>query len=265
MFSATNVPLRWDGELPAARSTDYRVAFCLFAQADHEELSARAVGSADLSVSVIVEALLRWAISAVTGSAGGGEASVTSGQLAVLLDELGQARVADQVFRVTSLATFFATNVHLCIFNDPGGTPEGYGGMAVPVPPALSFTSPEATGRDFASYRPVGPLYRWGAAEYAARFSPAGGKAAPLPPHDDPAHYESMAGQVFGDWCLMLTKTAVQAAEHVKAGAERLRHLVHRVADLDLVFHGRAGKRVRYPGKRRWSARPAARPAVMGA
>ena len=116
-------------------------------------------------------------------------------------------------FTTEALGRFFGTNVHLAVSGIPSGPqpPAGQGGLAVAVPPFLSWASPQTGPVNFAADNRVGPLYRWGVAAAAALFSPSG--AAPAGPPDDPlTAYRSFASHLFSDWCLLIAKSAVREA-----------------------------------------------------
>ncbi|MDY7092720.1 MAG: hypothetical protein SX243_07080 [Acidobacteriota bacterium] len=240
-FSAADIPLAWNGTAPANDDPSYQVAMLLFADngidpaaatvaetlersADH---SAHADDPAELPATTVVEAFLRWAIFAVTnpvGSTGSAPTTVTAGQMDVLLAEMNDTETVDGGFAIANLETFFGTNMLLQISGDPGGDPTGYGGLAVAVPPALTLNwQGDGSGTvDFATQTPVGALYEQGAAAYMASFSTYvsdgdGGEGGDGDANgagtDDPADYESFATFIFRDWCLMITKAGVQAAD----------------------------------------------------
>lgn len=230
-FSATDIPLSWTGTAPANPDPAYRVAMLLFADngipaeaitvAETRKrsagLSAHADSPGELPAAILVEAFLRWAIFAVTNPAGVPGApptTVTAGQMDLLLAEMDDAATADGGFSIANLETFFQTNMLLQISGDPSGDPADKGGMAVPVPPALTMEwRGEGSGSvNFAEQTPVGTLYEAGAAAYMAAFATLGSGVVGAAP-DTPGDYESFATLIFRDWCLMLTKAGVQAAD----------------------------------------------------
>ncbi|MGJ4953559.1 hypothetical protein [Bradyrhizobium sp. HKCCYLS20291] len=224
-FSLTQVPVSWTGAKPDNPNPNYQVAFLLFApngitpgSASAQQTLARSASSSahaneigELSADLLIEAFLRWAISAVTGSAGGAGSKITAGQLALLAEQIDRSETASDGFSWSNLATFFATNLTLQIAGDPGGSPAAQCGMAIPIPPALTWTSPQANGVDLAQYNLVGPLYEWGVDQYRAQFFPLTPQVSPAPA-DDPKQYESFATYLFCDWCLMVAKAAAKAA-----------------------------------------------------
>ncbi|HEY9285233.1 MAG TPA: LysM peptidoglycan-binding domain-containing protein, partial [Pyrinomonadaceae bacterium] len=173
-------------------------------------LSAQADAVNDLSSDILFEALLRWAIAAVCGSPGNGPATVTAGQIATLLAQMACPQTRD-TFSVSNLGKFLKANAPLRISGDPGGQPPTRGGMIFPMPPPISWTSPQAGNRNFAEVNKVGPLYEWGIALYLSPYFPQERPVGPQPP-DDSAAYESFASYVFRDYFLMIAKGAVQAA-----------------------------------------------------
>jgi len=227
-FSRAALPVAWSGSAPPPDPTPgYRVALLLFAQngvdtPDDElaasgertaELSAHAAEPGELPADRLIEAFLRWSISAVTGDAGGQGATVDAGQIRTLFDQMQRPETSEEGFAIEKLAEFFATNLHLQISGKPEGEePVEHGGMAVPVPPFLEWSSPQGGSHDFEKEGKVGKLYEWGAAKYAAQFATVDRSPGPPPSDDDPSKYESYAPYAFRDWCLMLARTATQSA-----------------------------------------------------
>ncbi|MFK0258317.1 hypothetical protein [Streptomyces sp. NPDC090445] len=204
-FSVDGLAVGWSVTPPAPPAPTHRAALLLFAPLHAPEGAAP-------GAERLVEAFLRWCFAAVTGSPGHGSATVTAGQLDVLARALRDPGQTDTPFGVEDLAVFLATNLHFDVTGRPAGEdPVDVDGMVVGVPPFVAWTSPQAPGRDLATYQRVGPLYEWGIAEYAARFAAT---PAPLPAKpDDPLDaYESFASYVFRDWCLGLARAAVQEA-----------------------------------------------------
>lgn len=233
-FSVDAIPLSWNGSPPPAGSPTYRTAMLLFAD-DGVEVQARSPAQArlrsaahsaqaatadELPAAALVEAFLRWSIWAVThplAALGGTNEATTinAGQLALLIEQMSWPQTADAGFGYTNLSGFLAGNVKLKISGLPSGTtpPAERGGLAVPVPPALTLawngTSGEGT-IDFADYNEVGPQYLHDINEYLAAFFPLATPPGPPPVTDEPR--ESFASYMFRDWCLMLAKAAVDAA-----------------------------------------------------
>lgn len=264
-FSLTGVPVSWDGTQPPNANPQYRVAFLLFAPNGvppraasasaaairSAERSAYATSTRELSADMLIEALLRWSIAAVTGSPGNDpSATITSGQLHTLAEQMDDPATADDGFTIDKLNIFFDTNLWLQLSGDPGGTPAMLGGMVVPMPPFLSWTSPQAGQRNFATENRVGPLYEWGITRYLEQFVPSGAQTGPAP-DDDPSKYESFATFVFRDWCLMIAKAAVQAAHdaltswalHLTAPAS-LQDVANMFPQVSVAYAVRAGDTV---------------------
>ncbi|WP_405527290.1 hypothetical protein OG592_06250 [Streptomyces avidinii] len=209
-FSVGGIAIGWGVTPTAPEAPTYRAALLLFAP-------LHAPAGTTPGAELLVEAFLRWCLAAVTGSSGNGSPTVTAGRLDVLARALRDPGQTDAPFGVEDLATFLATNLHIDVTGRPAGdNPADVEGMVVGVPPFVAWTSPQAQGRDLATYRKVGPLYEWGITEYAARFAAT---PAPLPPKpDDPlGAYESFASYVFRDWCLALARAAVQEAADLLA------------------------------------------------
>ncbi|MBL8297656.1 MAG: LysM peptidoglycan-binding domain-containing protein [Rhodanobacteraceae bacterium] len=233
-FSVDAIPLSWNGEPPPSGTPAFRGALLLFAddgiapaartiaqaRLRSAALSAQADDPAELPAALLVEAFLRWAIVAITeplaAAAAGRDGTVTSisaGQLAVLAEQMDWPQTADGGFAYGNLAEFLSTNIRLQISGQPDGDAVQRGGLAVPLPPALTldWTGTAGSGQvDLASYNGVGPVYIDGVNRYLAEFFPLA-PAPGLPPGDDQPR-ESFASYLFRDWCLMLTKAAVNAA-----------------------------------------------------
>lgn len=203
LFTADEIPVRWNPAAPQQPYTAaaYRVAFTLLAKDGP-------------AAPTLLKALLRYSLASVAGAPFGPGVTVTAGQLRVLADELAAPQPPDGPFSLGSMAEFFSVNLRLELAGDPQ-TPtvsaDQVRGTAVPLPPFLKWVSPQLGERDLATVNKVGPLYAWGVSRYAAQFSPAPPPQTPQPP-DDPDEYEPFGGYLFSDWCLMVAKTAVQAA-----------------------------------------------------
>jgi len=233
-FSVDAIPLSWDGTPPPAGEAGYRTAMLLFAddgiaptartieqaRVRSAELSAQADDPAELPAALLAEAFLRWAINAVTEPLtarglgdDGAVTTVTAGQLALLVEQMNWPQTADSGFGYTNLAGFLSTNIRLNISGQPESKPATRGGLALPLPPALtlSWTGTLGEGRvDFADYNRVGPVYIDGVNRYLAEFFPLASTPDASPLVDGPL--ESFASYLFCDWCLMLSKAAVGAA-----------------------------------------------------
>lgn len=258
-FGVDQLPIAWSGAAPPLVAPAYRVAFLLFAPNGHDEgdsdearparsarRSAHAETTQELSTDTLIEAFLRWSIAAVAP----GEPTINAGQLDVLSAQITWPQTRDAGFSLANLATFFTTNLALQIAGDPGGSPSSVGGMAFPIPPYLSWSSPQAGPRDFASYHSVGSLYEWGVASYVASFDPIAPPPGPPPP-DDPAAYESFSAFAFRDYCLMLARGALQSASdamnawpYVVSGAQSLTDIADAFPRVTVQYPVRAGDSV---------------------
>lgn len=228
-FTYDSIPLGWTTP-PGHNATDYRVSLQLFADSGadaHTEsiegtYRRTAVGSAhaetvsELPAALLVDTFLRWAVYAVTNPAGGTAATqVTSAQLALLEAEMSAGDATRTAFEFANLATFLDTNLRLQISGQPAGATDttGFAGMPVALPPALNLAwSGEVSGScDLGGFNSVGASYVAGISNYQNSFTPQAPGPAEVP--DDGGHgYTSFAGHLFDDWCLMLTKTAVEEA-----------------------------------------------------
>lgn len=258
-FGVDQLPIAWSGAAPPLVAPAYRVAFLLFAPNGHDEgdsdearparsarRSAHAATTQELSADTLIEAFLRWSIAAVAP----GEPTINAGQLDVLNAQITWPQTRDAGFSLANLATFFTTNLALQIAGDPGGSPSSVGGMAFPIPPFLSWSSPQAGPRDFARYNSVGALYEWGVASYVASFDPIA-PPPPPPPPDDPAAYESFSAFAFRDYCLMLARGALQSASdamnawpYVVSGAQSLTDIAAAFPRVTVPYAVRAGDSV---------------------
>lgn len=261
-FSITNVPVQWNGQVPPNSTPQYRAAFIVsapngvtpgarkFAAASQRSahLSAQAGDTNQLTADTLIEAFLRWSICAVTGSPGNNSAAmVTYGQLDLLLQQMCSTNTVEQGFAMSSLATFFQTNLNFVLHGDPGDNASQIGGMAVPIPPVLSWASPQTVSVNFATANPVGPLYAWGVSQVLGDYFPLASSAGEPPP-DNPANYESFATYVFRDWCLMLAKTSVEEARKTMSGwpvtltsAASLQDIAHLFPSTTITYIVRTG------------------------
>ncbi|NUR27676.1 MAG: hypothetical protein HOV83_17840, partial [Catenulispora sp.] len=275
LYSATDLPVGWgaaadreaaDGEAAGGRTADrgagqdpaafgYRIAFGLFAEDGgtitpagqprppaSAELSTQTTDPRKLPAQTFIEALLRWSISAVTGSPGNDpNATVTAGQLRFLAEQLDAPETVEGPFGLTDLGRFFAANAPWRILAEPVVTGPAEAavreGIPVPLPPYLTWNSPQWGGeRHFISHNGIGPVYLAGAAAYAAQFAPTAPAEAVAPPPDDPAKYQSFATRTFRDWCLMVAKTGVQAAVDAMTGWSEKLEADSSLADAALRF-----------------------------
>jgi len=218
-FSITGLPVDWTGQPPPNPNPDFQAAYLLFA-ANGVPASARsaaevraapaAEGDPPLAAAELVEALLRWSLSALRDT-GGQAGVVTAGMLELLAEEMNRPEVADEAFKVSTLDTFFETNLHVAISGQPPELPDPVGGMLFPAPPYLVIDQTPGGKRDLSEYNEIGPLYAHQVAEYMAEYSPVGGRGGD-PPTDEVEQRESFAKHVFRDWCLLVAKAALREA-----------------------------------------------------
>lgn len=221
VFTLAGPPIDWtvppgEGEpaAPADSAPAWRVAFALFAgdgSAPGARTARAAVAPEDPAgdppaVAPLVEGLLRRALATVSGGEAG---KVTAGQLALLAEQLADPALTDAAFGRDALKAFFQANLVLEVTGDVAASPAG--AMALPVPPFLTISATPGGTRDLTRWNPVGPAYSRGAAAYMADFSPVTAAPDETQP-DDPARYTSFSAHVFCDWCLMVTREAVQRA-----------------------------------------------------
>ncbi|HEX2078549.1 MAG TPA: LysM peptidoglycan-binding domain-containing protein, partial [Longimicrobium sp.] len=240
-YTVDGVPVQWPDQPAPAGSTAYRIAFLLMAdngvapgadgiaatRALTAATSATAATGEGTAFGVMVEGVLRWAVSALGIDPVRG--TVTAGQLQHLADQLELPEARADGFSMATLGGFFLKNLELRVSGVPGGSPARTGGTAFPVPPPLGWDSgapaPDPYRRRFAGQTLVDATWQ---AEVAAWY-------APLEP--DPARHadvqsalgaarpdgrageggegdaaESLATSVFRDYFLMIARTAVQAA-----------------------------------------------------
>ena len=228
-YAVDAVPVQWPGQpVPPEGSTDYRIAFLLMAddavppdaesfaerQAQTADRSASARDVEDTSFNVLVDGLLRWALSALGLDPVNG--TVSSGQLTELERQMDLPQTANEGFEMDNLAGFLAKNVELRVSGLPAGTPADASGTAFPIPPPLGWEAVEPgsdpSERIFQAFREIDATYEREVAEYFAPLDPrrdGAQRRAASPEDDDP---ESMATFVFRDYFLMVAKAAVQAA-----------------------------------------------------
>jgi hypothetical protein len=216
----SNLPAAWSATAPPLPATPaYRLAFVASAgngvdssaprsaRTRNAAPSAHARDVTELPTDVMLEALLRWSISALPPATAG---IVTAAQLRLLAEQMSKPETT-AAFALDTLATFLSNNITLRVSGPPPGPPpSGYGAGVMPMPPFLTWTSQQAPA--LGTSPSVGPLYEWGAASYFSQFQSESGPAGPQPADTPPTGYESVAAFVFRDWCLMLARTGVQSA-----------------------------------------------------
>ncbi|MGZ8220287.1 MAG: hypothetical protein ACXWT0_01430 [Methylobacter sp.] len=227
LFTVGDVPVSWSDTVPANDAPNYRAAFVLCADtgmpADAETVAQEALRSSALSAmtatdddtsllaaDILVQGLLMYALYAVPREASEGGA-ITSGQLALLAEELLLPETYDIGFSLANLSLFFETNILLQVSGDPVIEPDTKTAMVFPMPPFISWTSPQNGEVDFMTTNMIGALYESRVSQALGSYSPVNSESAEA--EDDPSAYESFAGFMFRDFCLMIVKSAVEEAQ----------------------------------------------------
>lgn len=258
-FTVANVPVDWSGEGPPPDNPDpdYRIAMLLIADTAVPpvppsiaagrcaDISRNAIAEDDGSTTfgMLVEGLLRWALYAlgITDPS----AVVTLGALEELDQQLAMPEAANQGFTWDNLDGFFTHNLHLALSAATAGDVTMTGGTVFPMIPPLEWTAPllppEQATRQFWSYQPVDATYETEALAYFAKLDARAPGSRPdltrrlQTARDAGDDTESMARFVFRDYCLMIARTATQAAVSL------LSAFPHKVA-LDDTLAGIAGE-----------------------
>ncbi len=175
--------------------------------------SAHASDIASLSLNVLIEAMFRWAVSAMKI---GITADISSGQLEYLYDQLDLPDTSRAGFNLDTLSEFFTHNLLFQIAAVPEGpSPDKISGVIFPMIPLLSCTSDQLQGIDFTTYNPVGATYQQGIDQYFKdiMMKPPSAGGDDLPAGNGVTEPTcSMAATIFSDYFLLLTKTVVQSA-----------------------------------------------------
>lgn len=207
-----SVVLAADNGDDADHSPEAMLAAPLTARRANVSLSAHAADVPDLSLNVLVEAFLRWALAALPDDSQWPGLAV-AGELDVLAEQMKDARTADVGFAMANLSTFLGNNVMLRVCLPPASSgATTLSGASMPMPPVVSWTTTLVDrNRDFATFNRVDASYEGLLARYFAKLEP-------LPPGDDRRSGaigapESVASFVFRDAMLMLTKSAVEEAQ----------------------------------------------------
>jgi hypothetical protein len=228
-MTVAEAPVAWSGTTPPANpDPQWRLIFMLSVESatppqaatiaethrQTAEASAQAAGVADIGFNVLVEAMLRWAVSALPDV----EGPVTAGDLADLAGQLDCPQTLDQGFSFETLSTLFAGNLLLQMTAAPQAGADR-SAVVFPMPPNLNWTSPDLPveaerTRDFASFRPVDAVYQAGVAAYFHNLDPRerAHRSAPLAMRAEEAG-QSMASFVFRDYMALLAKSAVEACD----------------------------------------------------
>lgn len=237
LFTVGDPPVTWTSPSPGAEAAPrYRSAFILCADSGASpeaktaaatrqrsaSLSPMSAGNEDtgaLTPDLLTRVFLLYALYSIPNGPAQEDDPVTSGQLALLAQRMDDPATADDGFALRMLEKIFANNLHLAISGDPGGTPSQLGGMIAPLPPYLSWVSPQGGDIDFATVNRVGPWYEWGVSKLMEAYLSVGGNVGERPETDDPARYESFPAYLFRDYCLMIARSAVKEAQTLMENA----------------------------------------------
>ncbi len=228
-FTVADIPVDWSGSVvPPNPDPAWRMAFVVSTdsgivpdapsiRATHKlqaHRSATANSSDELGFPTLIDAMIRWSISALGIDPVRG--IVTSGALEELAAQMELPQTAASGFTRAKLEGFFSTNLHFTMTGIPSGEPGADGGTVFPLFPILRWTWYEPQGepqnRDFGSYCTVDAIWE---AEIGAYFSKLSSGAAGNPAQAEAGKdldRESAASYVFRDYFLMIAKAAVQSA-----------------------------------------------------
>lgn len=225
-FTVADVPVNWNDTIPDNPNPVYRSAFVLFADtgmsptatdaaacairsAAHSAMTATDNDTSLLAADILTQGLLLYTVNALPRDAGEGN-NITAGQIQLLLEQLDMPDTMATGLSITDLATFFSTNINLWISGDTDPRPDEKSAMVLPMPPFLSWTSPQGGNIDFNTKNKIGPWYEWEISKLLGAYFPVGNEAGGKPSDDDPAAYESFSSFMFRDFCLMLIQNGVQ-------------------------------------------------------
>jgi hypothetical protein len=226
LFTIADVPVNWDGTVPANSNPNYRTAFVLFADSG---ISTSAVTAADcvvrssahsamtdsdtdtrlLAADIFTQGLVLYAINSLPRDSSLGN-TITAAQIELLLEQLDLPETMSDGMSVENLTTFFSTNIHLWISGDTDPRPDEKSAMVIPMPPFLRWTSPQTADVDFATRNVVGAWYEWGISQILEAYLPVGQQPTSRPADDVTDTYESFTSFMFRDFCLMIIQNAVK-------------------------------------------------------
>lgn len=229
LVTVGDVPVNWSATVPGNANPRYRAAFVLCADtgmspsaesADQVALRSSSLSpltsddgdTAPLAADILAQGLVLYALHSVPRQTEEGN-FISAGQLSILIDEMKEPETMDTGFSIGYLEDFFTANIKWLLSGDPALEPDTKGAMSIPMPPFLSWTSPQAGDVDFNVKNKIGSWYEWGIARLLGAYFPVGEDPGPKPTGDDPADYESFASFMFRDFCLMIAQTAVQEAQ----------------------------------------------------
>jgi hypothetical protein len=225
-ISLNEVPISWTGAAPVGPPPTYRATFvaCANLGSDAQAITAKdthkrsaamhphardAQDTAMLTPDLWVQLFLYYTLYSIPNGPTNPDDPVTSAQLALLINALNDPTTADAGFSYMQLDALFDANLHLQMTNAPEGDAGQLGGMAIPLPPGISWSATPGGDVNFATYNEIGPLYEWGVSNFMSEYFPVGGAGKPRPSDDTPSEYESYPTFIFRDYCLMIAKAAV--------------------------------------------------------
>jgi hypothetical protein len=226
MFTVADVPVNWNNTMPTNANPNYRTAFVLFADtgmsptatnaaacairsAAHSGMTASDTDTSLLAADILTQGLLLYTVNALPRDAAQGN-TITAGQIQLLLEQLNMPDTMASGLSISDLATFFNTNINLWISGDTDPRPNEKSAMVFPMPPFLSWVSPQVGDVDFNTKNKIGPWFEWGISKLLSAYFPVGDETGGRPSEDDPAKYESFTSFMFRDFCLIVIENGVQ-------------------------------------------------------
>ncbi|CAN5747499.1 hypothetical protein BH11BAC7_BH11BAC7_11530 [soil metagenome] len=226
LFTVTGIPVNWDATVPVNSTPAYRTAFVLYADTGmdpdattaaqckvrssaHSSMSLSDTDTSLLAADILTQGLLLYAINALPRDVSQGN-TITAGQIELLLEQLDMSQTMSTGLSLSNLQTFFQTNINLWISGDTTPRPDEKSVMVVPMPPFLSWVSPQGGNIDFTTENKIGPWYEWGISAFLNAYFPVGSETDGKPASDDPASYESFTSFMFRDFCNMIIQNGVK-------------------------------------------------------
>jgi LysM repeat protein len=252
VFSVNAIPVNWDATVPGNTTPIYRSAFVLFADSGidpnastaaqcrvrssaHSGMTFTDTDTSLLAADILTQGLLLYAINALPRDVSQGN-TITAGQVELLLEQLDMPQTMTGGLSISSLATFFQTNINLWISGDTDPRPDEKSAMVVPMPPFLSWTSSQGGNVDFSAENKIGPWYEWGISEFLNPYFPVGSETDGGPGADDPSSYESFTSFMFRDFCNMIIQNGVKEMQkHLNETTVTVQTVSGNVQDLEEV------------------------------
>lgn len=225
-FTVADVPVNWNNTIPDNGNPNYRTAFVLFADTGmsptatdakacairssaHSGMTANDTDTSLLAADILTQGLLLYAVNALPRDPGQGN-TITAGQIQLLIEQLNMPDTMTSGLSISDLATFFNTNINLWISGDTDPRPDEKSAMVFPMPPFLSWVSPQGGDVDFNTKNKIGPWFEWDISKLLGAYFPVGDETGGRPSEDDPAKYESFTSFMFRDFCLIVIENGVQ-------------------------------------------------------